>query len=133
MTATGVNKVYDGTTTATVTLTDDRVPGDDVTDTYTTATFADKNVEPAKAVSVSGISISGADAGNYTCKHHGLDDGRHHEAAADGDRDGRQQGLRRHDDGDRDALRQPRRGRRVHWTATPPRRSRTRTWEQARP
>jgi hypothetical protein len=34
--------------------------------TYTTATFSDKNVGNGKAVSVSGISISGTDAGNYT-------------------------------------------------------------------
>jgi hypothetical protein len=64
--ATGVNKVYDGTTAATVTLGDDRVSGDVFTDSYTTATFADKNVGTGKTVSVSGISISGADAGNYT-------------------------------------------------------------------
>ena len=37
-----------------------------LTDSYTTASFADKNVGAAKPVSVSGISISGADAGNYT-------------------------------------------------------------------
>ena len=36
------------------------------TDSYTTATFADKNVGTGKPVSVSGISISGTDAGNYT-------------------------------------------------------------------
>src|SRR5207249_3504238 len=33
---------------------------------YTTATFADKNVGPGKTVTVSGLSISGTDAGNYT-------------------------------------------------------------------
>jgi len=64
--ATGVNKVYDGTTSATVTLTDNRVLGDVFTDSYTSASFADKNVGTGKAVSVSGISISGADAGNYS-------------------------------------------------------------------
>jgi hypothetical protein len=64
--ATGVNKVYDGTTTATVTLSDNRVSGDVVTDSYTTATFANKNAGIGKMVSVSGISISGADAANYT-------------------------------------------------------------------
>src|SRR6185369_14083381 len=45
--ATGINKVYDGTTAATVTLSDDRVAGDVFTDSYTTATFADKNVGTA--------------------------------------------------------------------------------------
>ena len=66
ITATGVSKVYDATTAATVTLTDDRLSGDVVTDSYTSATFADKNVGTAKAISVAGISISGGDAGNYT-------------------------------------------------------------------
>jgi hypothetical protein len=64
--ATGVDKVYDGTTAATVTLSDDRVPGDVFTDSYTSATFANKNVGTAKPVSVTGVSISGTDAGNYT-------------------------------------------------------------------
>ena len=45
---------------------DDRFAGDVFTDSYGTATFTDKNVGTGKAVSVSGISISGADAGNYT-------------------------------------------------------------------
>ena len=81
--ATGVNKVYDGTTAATVTLSDDRVAGDVFLDSYTTATFADKNVGTGKTVSVSGMSITGTDADNYTFNTHGLDDGRHHAAIAD--------------------------------------------------
>src|SRR5207245_1990874 len=64
--AAGVNKVYDGTTDATVTLSDDRVAGDLLTDASTAASFADKSVGSAKTVSVTGISISGADAANYT-------------------------------------------------------------------
>src|SRR5207245_2107367 len=64
--ATGVNKVYDGTTNATVTLTDNRVAGDTFTTSYSSASFANKNVGTAKTVSVSGIAISGADAANYT-------------------------------------------------------------------
>ena len=64
--ATGVNKLYDGTTSATVTLATDAIGGDAVTAAYTSASFADKHVGNGKAVSVSGISISGADAGNYT-------------------------------------------------------------------
>ncbi len=64
--ATGVNKVYDGTTAATVTLSDNRVSGDDLTASNTTAEFADKNVGTGKTVSVSGISVTGADVGNYT-------------------------------------------------------------------
>ena len=64
--ATGVNKVYDGTTNATVTLSDNRVAGDSLTTSYTSASFADKNVGTAKTVSVSGIAVSGTDAANYT-------------------------------------------------------------------
>ena len=36
------------------------------TDSFTLASFADKNAGTAKSISVTGISISGADAGNYT-------------------------------------------------------------------
>jgi hypothetical protein len=64
--ATGVNKVYDGTTTATVTLSDDRLSGDTLTASYTTASFADKNVGSDKSVTVSGLSVDGADSSNYT-------------------------------------------------------------------
>jgi phage-related protein len=64
--ATGVNKVYDGTTTATVTLSDNRVSGDNLTASHTTAEFADKNVSTGKTFSVNGISVTGTDAGNYT-------------------------------------------------------------------
>src|SRR5439155_360968 len=66
VTATGVNKGYDGTSTATVTLSDNRVAGDTLSRSYTTASFADKNLGAAKTVSVSGIAISGTDAANYT-------------------------------------------------------------------
>lgn len=66
VTATGVNKIYDANTTATVTLGDNRVGGDVLTLGYT-ANFSDKNVANSKAVSVTGISITGGvDAGNYT-------------------------------------------------------------------
>ncbi len=64
--ATGVNKVYDGTTTATVTLSDNRVNGDTFTDTYTSAVFVTKNAGTGATVNVSGISISGQGASNYT-------------------------------------------------------------------
>ena len=66
ITATGVNKYYDGLTTATVTLTDDRVANDTLTTSYTSASFADELLGTAKPVSVSGISFSGTDAANYT-------------------------------------------------------------------
>ncbi len=64
--ATGVDKPYDGTTNATVTLSDNRISGDSFSDTYTTASFADANVGSNKTVNVFGIAISGIDATNYT-------------------------------------------------------------------
>jgi hypothetical protein len=60
------NKVVDGNTTAIVTLTNDAFLGDVVTQTYTTADFSDALVGTAKTVTVLGIAIAGADAGNYT-------------------------------------------------------------------
>src|SRR5262249_16666562 len=66
VTATGGNKVYDRTASATVTLSDNRFAGDVFTDSYTNASFDNKNVGTAKPVSVSGILIAGTDAGNYT-------------------------------------------------------------------
>jgi hypothetical protein len=63
--ATGIDKVYDGSTAATVNLADDRIAGDALA-ISSTQSFRDKNVATGKFVSVSGISISGADAGNYT-------------------------------------------------------------------
>ncbi|MEO3957735.1 YDG domain-containing protein, partial [Chromobacterium piscinae] len=65
--ATGQNKTYDATVNGTVTLSSSGVlAGDTVNFSDTSATFANKNVGNAKTVSVSGISASGADAGNYT-------------------------------------------------------------------
>src|SRR5206468_9427438 len=64
--ATGVSKVYDGTTTATVTLSDDRASGDSLNTSYASASFADKNAGTGKPVSVSGIAVTGTDASNYT-------------------------------------------------------------------
>ena len=66
---TGVNKVYDGTTATTVTLSDNHRGSDVVNLNYTTASFADKNVSNGKGVSVAGISISGQDAGNYNLQN----------------------------------------------------------------
>ena len=64
--AAGVSKAYDGLATATVNLSDDRVSGDVLTTSYTAASFVDKNVGTAKAVSITGITLAGTDAGNYT-------------------------------------------------------------------
>jgi hypothetical protein len=66
ITATGVNKVYDGTSTAVVVLSDNRVAGDTFTDSYTSASFTSQNVGTGTTVNVSGISISGPGAANYT-------------------------------------------------------------------
>ena len=66
ITATGVNKLYDGTTTASVTLADNRITSDVLTDGYASASFTDSAAGLDKPVSVAGITLSGADAGNYT-------------------------------------------------------------------
>jgi hypothetical protein len=63
--ATGLNKVYDGSTAAIVTLTDNRIAGDVLTVTSDDA-FLDKNVGTSKFISVSDIVISGTDAFDYT-------------------------------------------------------------------
>jgi len=64
--ATGIDKVYNATTTAAVTLSTDKLGSDDVTATSTSATFSTKNIGTSTLITVSGISISGADATNYT-------------------------------------------------------------------
>ncbi|QGJ17343.1 S-layer family protein [Polaromonas sp. Pch-P] len=66
VTAAGTNKVYDGNVTAGVTLGDNRVAGDQLAISNAAASFGDKNVGTGKAVSVSGIAVTGTDAGNYT-------------------------------------------------------------------
>ena len=64
--ATGTNKVYDATITAAVTLSDNRIAGDVFTASNAAATFNNKNVGSAKPVQVTGIAISGPQAGNYS-------------------------------------------------------------------
>jgi filamentous hemagglutinin family protein len=64
--ATGTNKVYDGNTTDAVTLSGAALAGDTVTFANSAANFVDKNVGIAKTVNVTGITLGGADAGNYT-------------------------------------------------------------------
>lgn len=60
------NKVYDGNSTATVTLSDNRLSGSDLSISYSSAMFEDKHVGVQKEVTVSGLALTGADAGNYT-------------------------------------------------------------------
>ncbi len=65
--ATGNNKVYDGSSAATVTLVSTGVvAGDLVSFASTGATFADKNVATGKAIAVAGISTGGTDSANYS-------------------------------------------------------------------
>lgn len=65
ITATGIGKVYDGSTDASTSLADNRISGDDISTSYATANFDDKNAGSGKAINVSGIVVTGADAGNY--------------------------------------------------------------------
>src|SRR6185295_16729841 len=66
VTALASDRVYDGTTDASISLVDDRIAGDTLTVSYSSADFDDKNVGTGKGVQVSGISITGgADVGNY--------------------------------------------------------------------
>jgi hypothetical protein len=62
------NKVYDGGKVATVSnvgTLDKAVQGDDIRVNAGGAEFNDKNVAEKKAVTVSGLTLAGADAGNY--------------------------------------------------------------------
>ena len=65
VTATGINKEYDGLKDAEVILSDNRVAGDNLVLSYTNASFSDKNAGNGKVVTVTGINITGDDAGNY--------------------------------------------------------------------
>src|SRR6185436_2307553 len=61
------SKIYDGTTAATISnrTLSGVVGGDDVTLSGGSATFADKNAGNGKSVTATGLSLSGASAGNY--------------------------------------------------------------------
>ena len=63
--ATASSKKYDGTTTATVTLRDNRVTGDLITLSYAAADFASATIGTGKTVTVTAITATGADAANY--------------------------------------------------------------------
>jgi filamentous hemagglutinin family protein len=62
--ATGTSKVYDGTTVANVAFSNNALAGD-VLNVSSSASFADSNAGLNKTVSVTGIAVGGADAGNY--------------------------------------------------------------------
>ncbi len=57
--------MYDGSTAAVVTLSDDRVSGDVLTTSYGTAAFATKDAG-SRTATVSGITVVGPDASNYS-------------------------------------------------------------------
>ncbi len=65
VTATASNKTYDGATTAAVTFTTNALDGDVVTVAYASANFDTKNVGVNKTVTVTGLTLGGASAGNY--------------------------------------------------------------------
>jgi hypothetical protein len=66
VTATANNKVYDGTAAATVSLSSSGVLANDVVSfADTSATFDSRNVGTGKTVTVGGLSLGGAAAGNY--------------------------------------------------------------------
>ena len=60
------DRTYDGSTNAQVTLSDDRIVGDDLMANFGTSSFSDKNAGTSKTVTVGGITLTGADADNYT-------------------------------------------------------------------
>lgn len=64
------NKVYDGTTTASLTTSSAKfngiISGDSLTIASASGQFSDKNAATNKTVSISGITLGGTDAGNYT-------------------------------------------------------------------
>ena len=63
---TATDKIYNGNTIANVTgYSTDVMTGDTVTFTATSANFNNKNVGTAKTVFITGISLGGADGGNY--------------------------------------------------------------------
>ena len=95
VTATGINRRYDANSDAAVSLSDDHLGSDVITDSYATAAFSDKNVGTAKTVHVSGITIGGADAGNYTLENSTASTSQHYPGAADRHRHGDQSGVRR--------------------------------------
>jgi len=66
VTAAATNKAYDRNTLAAVTLANNAISGDAVTLAYVGASFSDANAANGKTVTVSGLSLSGAAAGNYT-------------------------------------------------------------------
>jgi YDG domain/MBG domain (YGX type) len=64
-TASAADKFYDGSNVAAVTLADDRIAGDALSLTSSGASFAGKDAGAAQTVSIGGLALTGADAGDY--------------------------------------------------------------------
>ncbi|RZK48718.1 MAG: gliding motility-associated C-terminal domain-containing protein, partial [Pedobacter sp.] len=64
--AAGVDKMYDGTTVAQVKLTDNRLPSDQLTLSYTSANFVSPNIGNNIKIEVVGLNITGLHAHNYS-------------------------------------------------------------------
>jgi len=65
--ATGSNKIYDGNSSASVSLSGAGIlAGDDISFIDTGATYSDKNVANGKTITVTGIAAVGADQSNYS-------------------------------------------------------------------
>ena len=113
-TVTVANKVYDAGTGAVVagcTLTG--VSGGDlVSCAGGAAAFASAGVGTGTMVTVTGITLSGPNAGHlHAIEHDGHDDGRHHDGGADGGSHGGEQDLRRNAGRDGDRVHADRRDR----------------------
>ncbi|HEX2584609.1 MAG TPA: YDG domain-containing protein, partial [Steroidobacteraceae bacterium] len=65
VTASGVDKVYDGNTNATVFFTDNRITGDALNVGYAAANFESEAPGTNKLIDVTGIDLTGVDAANY--------------------------------------------------------------------
>jgi filamentous hemagglutinin family protein len=63
--AVGDDRTYDGSSLATVSLSDDRIDGDELSIDHGSAHFVDAAAGNDKRIDVLGIAVSGADAGNY--------------------------------------------------------------------
>lgn len=62
---TGIDKIYDRSTSANVNTSDDRVTNDVLT-INRSAAFEDRHVGNGKTVTITNVSLGGADAGNYS-------------------------------------------------------------------
>jgi hypothetical protein len=90
------NKIYDGTTTTTIAsrTLNGALAGDDVGLIGGTASFATKSVGTARTVTATGLTLSGATAGNYQLASTSASTtGGYYRPVTDGQRHRRQQGL----------------------------------------